>query len=477
MQTFYNEENGDPYSINEYFTKEINDKHLLTTRHGGWVILEDGEFREFEEGEFEADGELFQKLEGEGIIITEDNREDILSCITKNNFMVLSPSCYHVIPVADSCNLNCKYCHPDAKPGKGLLDRDVAEDILDFIFSIPKLGNRKMKIVLTGGEPLMNYDVLQYITDESEKRAKDRKVNLNMSLVTNLTLMDDDIAKDLSKTDIDICTSLDGPKELHNKQRPHSSGKGSYEEVTYWTKRLRKKYKTRVSAIPVITKLSLDYGPKKFVNSYLENGFPNVFFKPYRPQGRAKENDELRMTPEEFFNFYRKGLEYCIKLRKKGVSIRERMTGEFMSSLLTPEGSSMCMRRPCGAGLSMLSYTTNGKVMACDSLRSIEEFQLGTVKDDYLEIRSNALPLISITPDVIPGCSNCPYNSFCGTCPGVAYGDYDDIFPKPPIDFECQWKKKIFDLLFEKIAKGEDDVLMEWGEKFSPNNSKMKKTI
>lgn len=469
MQTMYKERDNQAYSINEVFTRKIEDHWLLTTRHGGWVLLNNQEFKKFKNREFENNENFFRKLEDSGIIITSQNRKNILSDLRKKHSRLVRPATYHVIPISESCNLNCKYCHPDAKPGKGLMDRDAAEEILDFIFSIPNLENKSMKIVLTGGEPLLNYDVLRYTLSEANKRSKERKIRLNISFVSNFTLMDDDIAKELTKTNLQFCTSLDGPKELHNKQRPYQSGKGSYEEVVYWIKRLREEYNTRTGAIPVVTKLSLKYGPKKFVDSYLEVGQREVFFKPYRPQGRAKENDELRMTPEEFFSFYKEGLEYCIKLYKKGVKVRERTTKEIMDNFLSSRRACMCRDRPCGAGLTMLSYNKDGKVMACDSLRSIEEFELGTVKDDYTTIRANALPIVSNTSDVIPACSSCAYNAYCGTCPGVAYGDYDDVFPKPPIDFECNWQKMVMDLLMKKIIKGEGEIFKEWVRNYYSN--------
>jgi len=468
METLYKKESNQAYSINETFSRRLDEEHqFVSTRHGGWVILDQEEYEKFKSRQFDHDSELFKDLKEAGIILTEDSLECVKSDLRKRHSRLLQPSTYHVIPVAEACNLNCVYCHPDAKPGKGLTDRDMAEEIVEFILSIPNLKHHSIKFVLTGGEPLLNFDIVRFITERGRELADENDVKLKISLQSNLTVMDDEIAKFLKKNGISVGTSLDGPKELHNKHRPYQSGKGSYEDVVYWIKRLKRDFGVNAGAISVMSKMSLDYNPQEVVDTFRRLNQREIFIKPFRPQGRAKENDKLEMTPESFFQFYKGAMDYILALNKKGETIRERTTREYVENFLSPTRNCMCRDRPCGAGTTMLSWTRNGDIYACDTMRSEPEAKLGNVKQDsYLDIRAAALPLVSMTNDVIPECTQCAYNAFCGTCPGNAFGEMDDPLPKPPLNFECQWQKRAFDYIARKFLVKEDrKILEQWASK------------
>lgn len=470
MKTLYKEAENLSCSINETFTHQIDEEHyFVSTRHGGWVILDKEEFDSFKSRDFEPDSELFNELKDVGIILTEDSMDKIKKDLWKKHYRLVNPPTYHVIPVSEACNMNCVYCHPDSKPGKGSMDRSMAEEILDFIFSIPGIKGKTIKIVLTGGEPLTNYDTVRFIVEKAHELAKEKNINLNISLQSNLTLMEDNIAEFLKEHNVKVGTSIDGPKELHNAQRPYQSGGGTYEDIVYWINRLRKEYGLHVGAISVVTGISLDYDPKDMVDTFRDLGQKELFIKPYRPQGRAKEHDdELRMTAQEFFDFYRGAVEYILDLWRDGTDIIERTTREYIENFTSPKRRSMCKDRPCGAGITMLSWTKDGDIIACDSLRSEEEAKLGNVKEDsYLDIRAAALPLVSMTTDVTPECTRCPFQAFCGMCPGNSFGEHDDPMPKPPLNFECQWQKKAFDYLLKKFTIKEDrEILKSWSRDF-----------
>lgn len=478
MKTLYKSAENEAYSINETFTRKIDeDSYFISTRHGGWVLLTEEEFQDFKEAEFDQNDSLFLKLKENGIILTQDNMGQVKSSLRERHSRLFKPPTYHVIPVSESCNLNCEYCHPDAKPGKGLMDRDMGNEILEFIFSIPDLKDRSVKLVFSGGEPLMNFEVVRYMAERARELAKENKVELKTSMMSNLTLMDDDIADSIDKNNIQLGTSLDGPKELHNKQRHYGSGNGTYEDVVYWIERFKEKYGKTVGAIPVITKMTLDYGAQAFVDSYVDLGQKEVFLKPYRPQGRAKNKDKLAMSPEEFFSFYKEALDYCIELWKDGVTMKERLTRELVENFISSSRNCMCRDKPCGAGLTMLSWNREGDVIACDSLRSEEEARLGNVKEDsYLDIRAAALPLVSMTTDVTPECSQCAFSPFCSTCPGNAFGQRDDPMPKPPLNFECKWQKKAFETLIEKFKDEEEaEILKNWTNEYQRKTKKRTK--
>lgn len=447
---------------NEYFHFPLDvDHNLITTRHGGWAVLSDNEYQQLKK--VDEGSELFKKLEEVGIILTEKSQQKVIQDLRIQNSCLYSSTNYHVIAVTNKCNFNCIYCHPEASPDKNEMSEETAEKVLDFIFSIP---TSRQQIIIEGGEPLLKWELIKFLYQGAKKRSQEKNINLRFSFTSNLSLMTDKIAQELTEMNIQPCVSFDGPKEVHDKHRPFISGEGSYDKVVYWVKRLKKDYKIRVHGIPVITKLSLKYGAKAFIDEYLNLGENTVFFKPFRPSGRALSSfQELEMTPDEFYNFWREGIEYCLYLNKQGIAMKELTTQFLITNILSPYRRSMCHRRPCGAGISILSYNCDGTINGCDADRGAGFLDLGHVdKDDYSTIRAKALPLVALYPDLIPICSSCPFVAYCGLCLTEAIGRENDIYPKIPRSFSCQWQKKVLAYLFKKFLDNKEDaqILRRW---------------
>jgi len=442
------------FTFNEYFSFPLDlNNILITTRHGGWTILSDKEYKIIKSNELNPHSELFKNLERAGIILTKRSIEKVIQDLRKENSFLFTPTAYHVISVTNKCNFNCLYCHPEAGPQKDEMSEETAKKVLDFIFSIPIAND--LQIIIEGGEPLLKWDLIKFIFKIAKKRAKQKKLKLHFSFTTNLSLMTDEIAKEIAEMGINPCVSLDGPKDLHNKQRPFIGGEGSYEKVIYWTNRLKEKYKIKIYAIPVITSISLKYGPEAIINEYLKFGQDTIFLKPFRASGRALINlPKLIMKPEDFYNFWKRGVEYCISLNQQGIKIRELDTSYFITNILTPYRPSMCHRMPCGAGISILSYNCDGTINSCDSARGMRFLDLGYVnKDNYSTIRSRAFSLISSSINLSPFCSSCPFMAYCRHCLADTSGS-----------FQCNWQKMALVYLFKKFLENKEDaqILQSW---------------
>lgn len=457
------------YTLNEYFSFPLDaDNVLLTTRHKGWAILNKEDYQQVQLDNLSGQPELFRNLERVGIVLSPRNIKEVTSLLCRqNNFLFHHPSC-HVISVTNKCNLNCLYCHfeHNQKSEKKEMDEKTAEKILDFIFSIPM---ESCEIIIEGGETLLKWDLIKKLYLEAKQRADKKKLRLKFAFGTNANLMTEKIAEDIVKLGLLPCISFDGPKEVHDSQRITIQGRGSYDKALYWIKRLKKKG-VLINVLPVITKLSLKVGPKAIIDEYIKIGQKTIFLKPLRLTGNAALNSEkLAMTPEEFFNFWREGIEYCISLNKKGIKIQDETASHFLVHLLySPVPSSrdsMCKRHPCGAGFSILSYAPDGTITGCDCAREMGFLDLGHVnRDNYPAIRSRIIPLLDLAPDLLPICSSCPFMPFCGICLTSVWEQEKDFYPKISRNFECQWQKMALPYLFKKfLEQGEDaEILRTW---------------
>jgi MoaA/NifB/PqqE/SkfB family radical SAM enzyme len=112
------------------------------------------------------------------------------------------------LSLTDRCNFRCEYCKlPE-------LDRDEMPTA-DWLRAIDELADAGMaRVSLMGGEPLIRKD-LGVLIDRLKERGVNIAINTNGWLVPRR--MDD-----LMKLDL-ICVTLDGPPEVHDKQRQRGS--------------------------------------------------------------------------------------------------------------------------------------------------------------------------------------------------------------------------------------------------------------
>jgi MoaA/NifB/PqqE/SkfB family radical SAM enzyme len=112
------------------------------------------------------------------------------------------------LSITDRCNFRCEYCN---LPG---MDRDEMSTA-DWLRAIDELADAgMMRVSLMGGEPLVRKDVGVLID-----ALRARRVNIAMN--TNGWLVPRHIA-DLEKLDL-ACITLDGPPEVHDRQRHRGS--------------------------------------------------------------------------------------------------------------------------------------------------------------------------------------------------------------------------------------------------------------
>lgn len=92
--------------------------------------------------------------------------------------------------------------------------------------------NRKdSEIVINffGGEPLMNFDLIQFVVNECKLCYPESK--FVFSLTTNTTLINSEIADFFKENCFRVMVSIDGYKEIHNHHRKFRNGTGSFDKV------------------------------------------------------------------------------------------------------------------------------------------------------------------------------------------------------------------------------------------------------
>lgn len=466
--SFYNYPDKTGYIYNRYLTKKLDDnRFLITTDNGSWVVLNKREYELFRKGKINDDPSLLDTLERKSIILTQKNVEKTLSDTHDRFSHVFNGTSLHIVTVTLKCNQKCVYCHAKAHPSASDeydMDKETAKSVVDFIFQSP---SKFLSIEFQGGEPLLNFEVIKFIIEYAKKKNKTEKRNLQFMIVSNLTAMTEEKLKYLFEKGVNICTSLDGPKFIHDKNRPYLDDRGSYDDVIHWVKDINKQNGYPMGCLPTITKQSLPYY-KEIIDEYRRLGMDRIRIRHLINAGYASERwDEIGYTPEEFLEFWKKSLDYILSLNRKGIRFIESMSTIIVRRLLSKDCQKYtCLGAPCGTALMQSSYDQNGNVFSCDEARSFEIFKLGNVKEDtYKEIYTSkpALNLVALSSMKPTFCDSCVWNPYCANCLVCNYGQQKTLVPKMPESIECKIKKGMIEYVFEKLTNSPDGkYLLDW---------------
>ncbi len=454
--------------FNQFFLHSFGNKHLVTTDHGSWLALNEKELKELKEEK--PSKELAEKLKEAGIIVNKENRKKIVEMLEKKTCFLFNGASLHIINPTMRCNQQCLYCYANAK-GKNEekekdLSRETAEKIINFIFQSPA---KDITIEFQGGEPLLRFDTIKFVVEKVKEKNAGEKKNILWNVVTNLTLMDEEKAKFFEKNKFCLSTSLDGLKEVHEKNRQFT-GDENYEQVVEWIKKLKKDYKLgNIGLLPTITKNSLPYA-KELVELYSSLGMKDVRPVVLRKVGRAALNwEKIGYNPEQYLKFWKEVVEECIERTRQGKFMTETMSVLILLKIFGKRFPNYtCFSMPCGAGLMQAAYAPNGDVYTCDEAKAVELFKLGNVEDGYKKVylSPDAMNAVQLSSGLSMPCNECVWHAYCGYCPVMAYAQQGNPISKLPLDFDCKIKKGQIEYIFEKLVLSKDkDVLMQWAEK------------
>ena len=458
--------------INFFNFKKLSDGYLLTNDFGEFAFVNDDTYKKIICNGVKETDDCYDQLVKRGFIIKEPLESFLKEGMERLRSMksyCFSGTSLHIFAVTNMCNLNCIYCQAHSNESRldGKMTIEAGRKAIEIAMSSPSMG---VTFEFQGGEPLLNFEVIKDMIEYSKSLNRNLNKEIEYTIVTNLTLINDEIIQYLVENNVGICTSLDGPPIVHNHNRPfRNQYKGSYEKVIEKIKYLQKKG-IIVNAIQTTTNKSLKYA-KDIVEQYLELNINSVFLRPLTPLGLAESSwDKVGYSAEDFLTFYKTAFSYIMELNKNGIRFIEAHASYFLRKILMGYSVNyMELRSPCEATLGQMSYYYNGDVFTCDEGRMMYEmgddsFKLGNVfENNYSDLVESPICKTLCKASIIEGlpkCVDCVFQPYCGTCPVVNYSSTLDLYSKNNMDYRCQVYKGILELLFE-IIKREDSQEME----------------
>src|SRR5262249_331768 len=154
---------------------------------------------------------------------------------------------------------------------------------------------------------------------------------------------------------IHFSTSLDGPRDLHNKNRPRR-GQNSYELAVAGIARIKERLgPDKVGALMTTTEASLDR-VEGIVDEYVRQGLDGIFLRRLPPYGFAMKTKQFhKYGASEWLQFWKRGLRYILEINKSGRRFPEFYSALMLRRMLSDEPIGYVdLRSPAGIGLGAL---------------------------------------------------------------------------------------------------------------------------
>lgn len=314
--------------------------------------------------------------------------------------------------VSQECNMRCEYCYGNGSfGGNGFMNWSTAKQAVDWLLdavgdlSFPH--GSELLISFFGGEPLLNYPLIQktieYVWDERKRR------DVLFSITTNLSLLTDDMLDFFVRHSVGLCISFDG--EMQHKYRPFVSGEDSYDTVVRNIKKV-------LSVLPESVGRATLYGDGDFdcmADSLREIGFTRGYINAASGsliKGTVLDNkDDAYKERIRTYPALAKRYLTAIKQRDEKTYRRISFDSEFMQAVgfgWNPVANMMS----CGCGRTLYTVNVEGDIYPCHRFVGIEEMKLGNINQPFAELCTGAFS--EHVTFLNPQCKDCFLRFTCG---------------------------------------------------------------
>jgi uncharacterized protein len=267
------------------------------------------------------------------------------------------------------------------------------------ILKYPKIKTVTLK--LAGGEPLSKFNHWKHEIQLLINKLEKLEIKLNIRIVTNLTILNNEIINFCKINNITFAVSLDGLNEYHNKYRKFKNQKGSYNTIKNNLLKL-KNSEVLFAILVTISNDNMD-GIVDLVRYLLDN---NITFR--LADAKGVDVDKIKLLQM---------LDKCYLLMKdyKKFNIKYK---HLLCDLNLIESS----ETPCSMGVSGGAIYINGDIYFCHSQFGSKS-SLGNINDLLLTIQKG-YKFHSLSDE----CLECEFKSICaGGCP--LYRTHDNKSP------------------------------------------------
>jgi uncharacterized protein len=321
--------------------------------------------------------------------------------------------------LTERCNLRCSYCYLSA--GAQDMSLDTGKAAVEATFrSASARGYRQVKLKYAGGEPLLRFSQISDLHRHAQSLATRQGVGLDGVVLSNGTLLTAAMIETMKALGLRLMISLDGLQAVHDQQRLHANGRGSFAEV--------ERAVDLALAHDIVPEISVTVtdrnveGLPDLAAWLLERDLP-FGFNYYREHGCSAGKSDLRLTEQPMID----GMLRAFDVIEQNLPRRS-----LLPSLVDHANLAAPHVHPCHAGRNYLVFDTQGRVARCQ-MQIRHAVDAAGVADPLALVQSDAIAFQNPAVEAKPACSDCAWKYWCaGGCPLAAWratGRFDASSP------------------------------------------------
>lgn len=353
--------------------------------------------------------------------------------------------------VTKLCNLNCKYCYEGEKKCAGInnfMNEETLHRAIDYIINeYPKGINC---IQFFGGEPLLNKDIIKKTIEYCTKVCEEKKLKSPAyTIVTNGTLIDEEVHNLFNKYFKRITISLDGKKKVNDINRIFlNSNESVYDSVV----QKLKKYSDRNYKVDIQMTITEEQFENNSVSidDYIhlkELGAESIQISPLIIT-KGYHIDDIDEYNKKIIDFFNQCYDYELR------NIDKTNFYKLISLVDNLKNKRICDHY-CGAGFWDISVDASGDIYPCFMFNENARFIMGNVFEDSDIFKEARKKYIDNRISRNDKCANCWAHGICNSghsgCIGAFYLENGRI--DKPIDRNCLLSKSMFEKALYNIGK------------------------
>ena len=358
-----------------------------------------------------------------------------------------------ILNVANTCNMRCSYCfanHGEYASRNGIMCIQTALQAVDACYR--KYGFIG-EIKFFGGEPLMAirvvHAVCEYVT--SKYKAGDIQRLPEFRMISNGTIMNDDVCTLIASYNLQYIVSMDGTSELHDSCRKMRDGNGSYDRIIKNLAYLKAKTGRIPSGIEITWNGTHEKYKAKVIDvvRFLEDktGVDASCINLSCVMVKAGNEDSLI------------NLEYAMEGYLDEIFEEKRLTGhdyadkKFRGLIRMLRNRMRSGNQICEAGAGCLSVSAHGNIYPCLMFTDDTNLLMGTVSRGLYQYADSFLRELTETKRLLTKpCIECWANRICRQCMGINRFQTGKL--NIPLEEQCIINRKRIEKAILAISEG-----------------------